>query len=118
VFDTPVEPFTPSWRAGWKGQRRYAMLTSSLADPGRFVAYGADGVITFRVEGRWRGDLSLFMARMVVDGVELIPPPPSSIARPPGQPTFPDPRTVQFCLAARLGGRDPEPDRPEAAEFR
>lgn len=95
--------YDETWRAGWRGPRRFAMLTSSLRDPGRFVAYGTDGYIAFRVEGSWRTDLSSFLARLDADGVELIPPPHVTLARPPGQPTFPDPATVQHCLDARVG---------------
>src|SRR5258707_15224674 len=101
IVDASVETFRHSWRAPWRGPRRFAMLTSFLGDPGRFVAYGTDGYIAFRVEGSWRADLSRFVARMAVDGVELIPPPHSALALEPDQLTFPDPVTVQACFDAR-----------------
>src|SRR4051812_12490006 len=103
IADATLETFSTSWRAGWRGPRRYAMLTSSLGDPGRFVAYGTDGFVAFRVEGAWRADLSLFVARMAIDGVELIPPPHTALAFAPDQLTFPDPATVQRMFDARMG---------------
>lgn len=101
IADAPLETFTSTWRVGWVGQHRYAMLTSSLADPSRFIAYGTDGVTAFRVEGSWRADLSRFVGRMAIDGVELLPPPLTTLAPPPGQPSFPDPLAVQRCFDAR-----------------
>src|SRR5258707_9519524 len=98
IVDASVETFRHSWRAPWRGPRRFALLTSFLGDPGRFVAYGTDGHIAFRVEGSWRADLSRFLARLAVDGGELIPPPHPPPALQPGQPPFPDPLT----LPARL----------------
>jgi hypothetical protein len=103
IADAPPEVFTVSWRAPWRGPRRYAMLTSSLGDPGRFVAYGTDGYMAFRVEGSWRADLSRFVARMAIDGVELIPPPHTALVFSPEQLTFPDPVTVQRCFDLRMG---------------
>lgn len=103
IVDATLETFTHSWRAPWRGPRRYAMLTSCLGDPGRFVAYGTDGFIAFRVEGSWRGDLTRFVARMAVDGVELLPPPHTALVFSADQLTFPDPLTVQRCFDARLG---------------
>jgi hypothetical protein len=103
LADAPLEAFTPAWRVGWLGLNRYAMLTSSLEDPSRFVAYGTDGSVAFRVEGLWRADLSSFVARMAIDGVELLAPPHTTLAPPPGQTTFPDSLTVQRCFDARLG---------------
>jgi len=103
IADATLETFSTSWRAGWRGQRRYAMLTSLLGDPGRFVAYGTDGFIAFRVEGSWRADLARFVARMAIDGVELIPPPHTALEFAPDQLTFPDALTVQRCFDARLG---------------
>jgi hypothetical protein len=104
VFDIPVEPFSADWRVAWRGKRRLAMLTSSLRDPSRFVAYGTDGFVVFRVEGSWATDLAPFRARMAADGVEFLLPPHTALAFPPGQITFPDPLTVQGCFDARLGG--------------
>jgi hypothetical protein len=103
VADARVDTFSASWRADWRGPHRFVMLTSSLSDPGRFVAYGTDGHVSFRVEGSWGMDLSRFLARLDEEGVELVPPPQPSLATPPGQPTFPDPLTVQRCLDARVG---------------
>ncbi|HEY8211063.1 MAG TPA: hypothetical protein VIG99_26450 [Myxococcaceae bacterium] len=103
IVDVPVETFTMDWCVAWRGPRRFAMLTSSLGDPSHFIAYGTDGSVAFRVEGSWRVDLSFFMGRMAADGVELLPPPPTARAFPPGHITFPDPLTVQRCFDARLG---------------
>jgi len=98
------EAYDASWRAPWLSpMRRFVMLTSSLEDPGHFVAYGTDGYVSFRVEGSWRTDLSPFLAKMDADGAELVPPPHVTLAMPAGQPTFPDPVTVRHCLEARVG---------------
>jgi len=101
VAEAPLETFSITWRVGWRGQHRYAMLTSSLSDPAQFIAYGTDGLVAFRVQGSWRADLSRFMDRMAVDGVELLPPPHTTLATPPGQPSYPDPLTVQRCFDLR-----------------
>jgi hypothetical protein len=97
------ETYCAAWRAHWRSLRRFVMLTSSLKDPGRFVAYGTDGCVSFQVEGSWRTDLSPFLAKMDADGAELVPPPHVTLAMPAGQPTFPDPVTVRHCLQARVG---------------
>lgn len=104
IIDISLEPFSADWRIAWRGVRRLAMLTSSLADPSRFVAYGTDGFVAFRVEGCWRTDLAAFRTRMELDHVELLSPPLTALAFPPGQTTYPDPLTVQRCFDARLGG--------------
>jgi len=101
VAEAPLEEVSASWRVAWRGLNRYAMLTSSLTDPSRFVAYGTDGHVAFRVQGSWRADLARFMSRMAIDGVEVLPPPHTTLAPPPGQPTYPDPLTVQRCFDAR-----------------
>jgi hypothetical protein len=103
IANARVDAYSHSWRPGWRGSSRFVMLTSSLLDAGRFVAYGTDGFIAFRVEGSWRRDLSSFLAQMDADGVELIPPPHVALALPSGHPTYPDPITVQRCLDARVG---------------
>jgi hypothetical protein len=106
LVDAPVEPFTAEWRAGWLGPRKLAMLTTSLRDPSRFVAYGTDGRIAFRVEGSLGADLKRFTDRMAIDGAELLLPPYTALASSPGQISFPDPLTVQRCfdMRLRLGG--------------
>lgn len=106
VAEAPLETFSASWRVGWRGQHRLAMLTSSLADPSQFIAYGTDGQVAFRVQGRWRADLSRFMNRMAMDEVEVLPPPLITLAPPPGQPSYPDPFAVQRCFNARMGAGD------------
>jgi hypothetical protein len=103
IADATLETFSSSWRVPWRGPLRFAMLTSCLGDPGRFVAYGTDGYIAFRVEGSWRVDLARFVARMAVEGVALLPPPHTALAFEADQLTFPDLLTVQRCFDARLG---------------
>ncbi|HVE84775.1 MAG TPA: hypothetical protein VND93_18090 [Myxococcales bacterium] len=105
ITDARLDTFDAGWRAGWRGDRRLVMLTSSLADPSRFVAYGTDGYIAFRVEGGWRADLTAFLSRMDADGAELLPPPHVALARPATeQLTFPDSHTVQRCFDRVLFG--------------
>lgn len=103
LANAPLEIFCASWRPNWRGPHRVAMLTASLADPRRFVAYGTDGFTAFRVEGTWFADLKPFLDLVDLAGAELVPPPSNGAALMIGEPTFPDLLTVQCCFDAMLG---------------